>query len=132
MKTKIETAVFEKLGAEFFPKIASVILIILGVLLIIEQGKKIDRSLLQFNWNRTRNVIKENIYSIFTIFAFVLYVIVLPLIGFIPSTILFLFISIIVLGKFRKKAFRAAIMAAVLIPTCIYYILEVKLRIILP
>jgi hypothetical protein len=130
--TKIETAVFERLGADFLPRMTALVMIFLGVLLIIEQYRKIDRSLLQFNWDKIKSGLKESRYSIFLVFTFIVYTVVLPVIGFIPSTIMFLFASIVVMGKFRKKEFIAAIIKSLVIPAIIYYVLEVQLRIILP
>lgn len=81
------------IGAEFMPRVYCILLLILGCLLLIQgfRNKKEE--------NDEENTLK---YSLGSMLAVLIYLIIIPIIGFYISTILLVF-SLLVFSKVRNK-----------------------------
>lgn len=108
------------LGVDFFPKVISLILVILSILMFIGTFKANHKSA-KFS--------KESKYTFITIGLVIMYIFLIDTIGYLLSTILFSFAVISVL---KTKSTRNKIIFSLLFPSVIYLLFTNVFKISLP
>lgn len=107
----------------FFPKVIAISMIIFSVILAFKEPT-INEEIAPGFSNKKRSFLQ--------ILLIVLYPILMIKIGFFVSTILFLFVSMIYIGKMQKNNYIKAIILAFVITSFIYILIEKIFIVILP
>lgn len=115
------------MGPEFFPKFLSVGLIILSILLIIQTFVKEKQGRGQNSKNFDINL-KSELRVLLIFFIITIYAVMIPYLGFVISTILFMGIALFLLNV-RKWYFYGALIAFSFV---VYYVFEKLLYVQLP
>lgn len=106
------------LGPQFFPKIISIILIILGIILFITSKK--DNEKFDF---------KKSSYTFLIIFVFGIYIYIINKLGYLISTILFAFIVISIL---KNTSLLTRILYSVIFSISLYALFTYLFKVSLP
>lgn len=105
------------LGPDFFPKIISIILIVLSILIFISKDNK----------KREKNT---NIkYTLMTILIFALYIILIGKIGYLVSTIFF---SFMIISLLKKNSIILKVVYSIIFPVGLYLLFTYAFKVSLP
>lgn len=115
-----------------FPRIIITILIILGVFLLITNLKRIRKEVGKFQFKFfTENYDKVKFYG--TIILLILYGATLEVIGFVPTTIIFMvLITLLYIGNIRKKSIVVSLSNSLATTIVIWYVFGQLFDITLP
>ncbi|MDF2520005.1 MAG: hypothetical protein K0R84_633 [Clostridia bacterium] len=114
---------FAGFGAGFFPQLVVILMMIVSVLLIVTDLRDKNKS-------TTFVIAKENILKLILIVLLAAaYIFILPIAGYVISTIAAVFLLLLLFGL-RKKV--TIVLTSVLFPLAIYYLFEVALKVLLP
>lgn len=106
------------LGPDFFPKVISVVLFILGVLIFISSGK--DKKV-----EKNPNVK----YTLTTIGIFAIYIVLIGKIGYLVSTILF---SFTIISLLKKNSIVLKVIYSIVFPVGLYLLFTYAFKVSLP
>lgn len=106
------------LGPDFFPKVISVILFVLGVLIFISSGK--DKTV-----EKNPNVK----YTLMTIGIFAVYIVLIGKIGYLVSTILF---SFAIISLLKKNSIILKVIYSIVFPVGLYLLFTYAFKVSLP
>lgn len=106
------------LGPDFFPKVISVILFVLGVLIFISSGK--DKTV-----EKNPNVK----YTLMTIGIFAVYIVLIGKIGYLVSTILF---SFAIISLLKKDSIVLKVVYSIIFPVGLYLLFTYAFKVSLP
>lgn len=123
----MEAVIAYDVGPGFFPKIVGLGFIILSIFKIINtiKLKEYKKKNLQFSIGK----------GVLTVLIFGLYVLGFKTIGFLISSIVYLFVEISLLkwdGKDFKKGLKSTIIISVLVPVVVYFFFAMVLDLVLP
>lgn len=106
------------LGPDFFPKVISIILFVLGVLIFISSGKdkKVEK-----NPNAK--------YTLVTIGVFAVYIVLIGKIGYLVSTILF---SFAIISLLKKDSIVLKVIYSIVFPAGLYLLFTYAFKVSLP
>ena len=119
----ISTNKWDVIGPDGFPKMVSYILLGLSIILIISAIRKKEN---------TSSKMSVNILTLFTLVSIFVYVLIMPIIGFIFSTGLFLIILQLILAYDVKKSFFQSIMTTIIVTGTVFIVFEKLLNVKLP
>ena len=129
------------IGSDVFPKVAAVLLVILGVSLagkslqaaFIEKKRKSEVEI-SMNPSSVNNegYVPNWKAAVASIFALLGYLILLDILGFLIMTFLYLFIQILILTKKRKGQYLKFAVISIVADLCIYAIFIFGLSVFLP
>lgn len=128
---------YDPLGAAFFPKLITVILVIIALFILFFDIKKKGLKLKPINERKNKDKIEAEkvdhsiLPVIFLGSSFVLYSLVLNYLGYIFSTIAFLLVTIFGLNL-TKKGLGQAVIFSIGTTVVIYYIFRLVLNLIFP
>lgn len=106
------------LGPDFFPKVVSVILIVLSILIFISSGK---------NKKAEKN---PNVkYTLTTIGTFAVYIVLIGRIGYLVSTILF---SFAIISLLKKDSIVLKVVYSIVFPVGLYLLFTYAFKVSLP
>ena len=106
------------LGPDFFPKVVSVILIVLSILIFISNGKD----------KKTEK--NPNIkYTLITIGIFAVYIVLIGKIGYLVSTILF---SFAIVSLLKKDSIVLKVVYSIIFPVGLYLLFTYAFKVSLP
>lgn len=106
------------LGPDFFPKVISVILIVLSILIFISNGKD----------KKTEK--NPNIkYTLITIGIFAVYIVLIGKIGYLVSTILF---SFAIISLLKKDSIVLKVVYSIIFPVGLYLLFTYAFKVSLP
>lgn len=106
------------LGPDFFPKVVSVILIVLSILIFISNGKD----------KKTEK--NPNIkYTLITIGIFAVYIVLIGKIGYLVSTILF---SFAIISLLKKDSIVLKVVYSIIFPVGLYLLFTYVFKVSLP
>ncbi len=106
------------LGPDFFPKVVSVILIVLSILIFISNGKD----------KKTEK--NPNIkYTLITIGIFAVYIVLIGKIGYLVSTILF---SFAIISLLKKDSIVLKVVYSIIFPVGLYLLFTYAFKVSLP
>lgn len=114
---------WDVIGPDGFPKMVSYILLGLSIILIISAIRKKEN---------TSSKMSVNILTLFTMVSIFVYVLMMPVIGFIFSTGLFLIILQLILAYDVKKSFFQSIMTTIIVTGTVFIVFEKLLNVKLP
>ncbi len=128
---KLSVSRYDPLGAAGFPRLIVIIMAILSVILIIKKLKTINLQSVKFNF---KDIIKKNRLVVFTLFNFLVYILLMRYIGFRISTFLFLFGTQILIGPKVKTGitYFTIFLVAIFISLGSFYFFENYLGVIFP
>jgi len=106
------------LGPDFFPKVVSVILIVLSILIFISSGK--DKKT-----EKNPNVK----YTLITIVIFAVYIVLIGKIGYLVSTILF---SFAIISLLKKDSIVLKVVYSIIFPVGLYLLFTYAFKVSLP
>lgn len=106
------------LGPDFFPKVVSVILIVLSILIFISNGK--DKKT-----EKNPNVK----YTLITIVIFAVYIVLIGKIGYLVSTILF---SFAIISLLKKDSIVLKVVYSIIFPVGLYLLFTYAFKVSLP
>lgn len=106
------------LGPDFFPKVISIILFVLGVLIFVSSGK--DKKV-----EKNPNVK----YTLITIGIFAVYIVLIGKIGYLVSTILF---SFAIISLLKKNSIVLKVIYSIVFPVGLYLLFTYAFKVSLP
>lgn len=124
----IEDLPFDALGASFFPKVAAIGLVLFGAILFVTEGwgKKVGKKDVGYNF-------KETMKIVFYLVSLFLYVFFLPVVGFLISTTLLMFIIFMILSDhWRPINIVAALIFSIICTYFLWYVFTRQFGLILP
>lgn len=114
----------------FFPRIIIALMMVLAICLLIKSFLKKEKDSVSLVTIKT--YISKHFRVLLILFLFLLYVIFLNIVGFLICSIVFLFISTIILRPFQKKYMTTNIILSVAFPVIVLLVFEQVLHIYLP
>lgn len=117
------------IGSDFMPRIIAVITGILSVLQILNGINELKKPEEESDAEEDK---PEYIRVVLTIAAFTIYVFVLSSVGFLPSTIVYLFAQMIILAPKEKRNYLLFGVIAVVFSTVVYFLFRNALNVMLP
>lgn len=131
----IKKLFISRIGAAFVPQLAAIILLTLSVLLIIQtllkkEDPAEESTVRREPMTKERKQVRFSVLS--TIGLLIVYAAVLQYLGFILSTILYLFTQMIVLAGDKKRNYVTLVIISVVASTGIYALFVYGLELMLP
>lgn len=122
-QTSIESPAY---GPSFYPRVLSITIIILSTIMVIfpDQDRNIEK--------KEKVLPSGNVKSVLLAIVLILYVIFIPIIGFVTTTILFLLSCFYYLGTRNLKSLFRYSLISVVLSLSIYYIFETYFLVFLP
>lgn len=129
------------IGSDVFPKIAAILLVVLGVSLV---GKGIQAAYIKKKSMAEMEIPKDSSdvkiertapnwkAAVASILVLLVYLILLDILGFLSMTFLYLFIQILILTKERKGKYLKFAVISIVADLCIYAIFIFGLSVFLP
>ena len=116
-------------GARVFPTLLGILLIILSVCMILQSIRKLKTD----NPEEAQKMSKVDLFSILLTFAaMVIYIIILPYLGFMISTVIFLFAQITILAPKEKRNYLLFAIVAVVFTIIAFIAFRIGLSQLLP
>lgn len=116
-------------GARVFPTLLSILLIILSVCMILQSIRRLKAD----DTEETQKMSKVDLFSILLTFAaMVVYIIILPYLGFMISTVIFLFAQITILAPKEKRNYLLFAIVAVVFTIIAFVAFRIGLSQLLP
>lgn len=136
----IKRMVVTSIGPDFMPKIVAVMMGILSIVLIIQELQKLKRNKQQVENSSENKCLKSfNIIKfakanldIVTLVLIILYAVAMPILGFLISTVVYLFIQMLIMSQNRKINYLAISIISVVFSTVIYFVFTKVLFVMLP
>ncbi|MBM7573349.1 tripartite tricarboxylate transporter TctB family protein [Aquibacillus albus] len=113
----------------FFPRVILVFIAILSVFIVIKSFKQVDKEKLGL---LIKHYVKEHYQVLAVIGIFFVYIGLISIIGFLWSSILFLFITFSLLRPIKRKALITNLTVAIVLPIGIQFVFQQLLNIYLP
>lgn len=119
----------------FFPKIIITLLIILGAVIVIPKAAAVlraakDGNAIKFHFF-VENFDKLKLFG--TVILMILYVLALDLVGFLPASVLFVFLfNVLFCGTLEKKSLGISALIAVVFPVAVWLIFGKLFNVTLP
>lgn len=127
----ISSPVQRKTGASFFPQIIIIVIAVFGLCLLINSLIRIKKeSNTQLNLSIPK-LWRENYKVLLTFIFFGLYVLLMKVIGYLISSVLFM-LAIYLLLTTKKRKIWAAVVSYIVITFAIYFVFRVFLYVFLP
>ena len=126
----IDISIIYALGSQFFPR---TILIFMGIMSVLLFIRSIDFKR-QHNGESSKSQawVKENFLQVGVVGMLFAYLIALPRLGYVPSTIGFVFLTIFILGPKTKKDIAIYLAIALFVAFLLEYIFASVLKLFLP
>lgn len=126
-------------GPRFFPKLAAIIMFILSTILLIQEitkwiKKKGKGSVSESKVDSIKSSLfkKQHLNAFFTMFIFILYIYFITKIGFLISSVMYLFIHFFVLGERKSWNVILFIILALVVSTVVFYTFRLGFSVRLP
>lgn len=136
----IKKMVVTSIGPDFFPKLVAVILGVLGIILTIQAivrdintsrttsdtDEGLEKKKLNF-----RDIFKRNL-DIVTLLLLILYSVLIDKLGFLISTMIYIFVQIMLMFTNRKKNYIAIVSISIVFTFIVYFFFRKVLNVMLP
>ncbi|WP_102347752.1 tripartite tricarboxylate transporter TctB family protein [Bacillus sp. Marseille-P3661] len=134
--SNIKTLTFASIGPAFMPKITSVCLIILSVILIAGGVRKAlnatsSKEVIEQN-EETPSTKNDNVRVLLTLLSIIIYFLLLNPLGFVLSSILYLFSQMVLLSKNSQRRYVLFGIVSVVVSVSVYLIFRYVLYLLLP
>ncbi|RVU55541.1 tripartite tricarboxylate transporter TctB family protein [Anaerosphaera multitolerans] len=121
---KMDIFIENDVGPSFMPKLVGITLTILSIAKFILAVNRKDKEMFS-----DLLIDRGGIYSIVLVFV---YFLILEKVGFILSTILYLFIQIEILNKYDEQNIKVKILVSLFVPIIIYFLFTRAFQLMLP
>jgi len=124
----------DRLGTSFFPKVSAILIVLCSLMILLSSLKKNTLITASDRENSLSVKIELGFYSyVFIFISLILYVIVLPILGFvISSTMLMLFIYLFIVKEISMQNLLSGLGFSVLSTFILWYLFTKQLYVILP
>ncbi|UCZ53195.1 tripartite tricarboxylate transporter TctB family protein [Bacillus shivajii] len=124
------------LNAGSFPKLIAMLLALLSLLLMIKKAKELIKKKAELSEMNVKDYLKELLIEyklvFFTLIVLFLYISIMPFIGFIISTIIFIIVTGLVISSKKKKDSIILSVTAVVITLSAYFFFQNVLHVRFP
>ena len=128
----INVSIEYALGPIFFPRIVLGVILVMAAILFLKSIKFEAMPSTAKCAEPKKPLPIEVFYQLGTVGLLALYLFFLPIFGYVPSTIVFLFITILMLGPKTKKGIAIYLVVAMTVAFLLHYIFASVLKLFLP